>query len=94
MRHLATGNSHATIAMSYRMSPTTVGRIIMETCQIIWVNLSNNGFLKVPSTKKEWKEVAQRFEFKWKFPNCVGAVDGKHVAMQAPAHAGSTFFSY
>ena len=32
LRHLATGDSHATIAMSYRMSPTTVGRIIMETC--------------------------------------------------------------
>ena len=94
LRHLATGDSHATIAMCYRMSPTTVGRIIMETCQIIWVNLLDNGFLKVPSTQKEWKEVAQRFEFKWNFPNCVGAIDGKHVVMQAPARAGSTFFNY
>ena len=75
------------------MSRTTVGRIIMETCQIIWINLSNNGFLKVPSTKNEVKEVAQRFEFNWNFPNCVGAIDGKHV-MQAPARDGSTFFSY
>ena len=64
LRHLATGDSHATIAMSYRMSPTTVGRIIMETCQIIWVHLLDNGFLKVPITQKEWKEVAQRFKFK------------------------------
>ena len=76
------------------MSPTTVGLIIMETCQIIWVNLLNNCFLKAPSTQREWKEVTQLFEFKWNFPNYVGAIDGKHVMMQAPARAGSTFFNY
>ena len=58
LRHLVTGDSHATIAMSYRMSPTSVDSIIMETCQIIWAILLSNGFLKVPSTQKEWKEVA------------------------------------
>ena len=94
LRHLATGNSYAAIAMSYSMSPTTVGRIIMEFCQMIWVNLLNNGFLKLPSTQKEWEEVAQLFEFKWGFPNYVGATDGKHVVMHAPAEAGSSFFNY
>jgi len=93
MRPLATGDLHATIATSYRMSPTTVGRIIKETCQIIWVDLLNNGFLKVPSTQTEWKEVTQWLEFKLNLPNCVGAVDGRYVVMQAPAHAGSTFFN-
>ena len=28
-------------------------------------------------------EIADKFEKKWNFPNCVEAVDGKHVVMQA-----------
>ena len=39
LRYLTTGNAHSTIAASYRMSPTTVGRIIFETCQAIWNRL-------------------------------------------------------
>ena len=36
LRFLATGDAQVTIAASYRISPTTVGHIIKETCQVIW----------------------------------------------------------
>lgn len=51
-------------------------------------------YLKCPTSHIKWKKVAIRFEKLWQFPNCVGAIDGKHIVMQAPARAGSSFFNY
>ena len=70
LRYLATGDAHTTIGASYRVSPTTVGRIIHETCKVIWIELNKNGFLKVPTTTHEWRQIANDFEKRWNFPNC------------------------
>ena len=40
----------------------------------------------------EWKHVSERFEQIWKFPHCMGAIDGK-LTHTHPAHSGSTFFN-
>ena len=34
LRYLVTGDANVTIAASYRMSQTTVGRIVKETCAV------------------------------------------------------------
>lgn len=43
---------------------------------------------------EEWKATAERFSEKHNFPNCLGALDGKHVRIRAPNRSGSQYFNY
>ncbi|GFR86328.1 hypothetical protein ElyMa_002464700 [Elysia marginata] len=47
-----------------------------------------------PKTAEEWEAVATAYYEDWQFPNCLGALDGKHIAIQAPPKEGSAFFNY
>ena len=94
LRYLVTGDAQATIAASYRISKTSISRIILETCRAIWKILLHNGFLDYPNTAEQWRKIADAFERPWNFPNCLGCIDGKHVVMQSPARSGSYFYNY
>ena len=93
LRYIFTGDSQTTIAASFRISLTSIGRIVHETTNVIWDVLMEEYF-PCPATEHEWKDVSQKFESKWQFNHCVGAIDGKHIVMQAPARSGSMFFNY
>ena len=93
LRFLATGDSMQTIAFSYRLGHSTVCNIIDETCEAIWNSLSGE-FLKKPSNEADWKQISTRFYRTWNFPHCVGAIDGKHVLIQAPPSSGSSYYNY
>lgn len=43
---------------------------------------------------EEWLKVTDGFEELWNFPNCLGAIDGKHVVIQSPFNSGSGFYNY
>ena len=47
-----------------------------------------------PSTESEWRNIGKEFENRWQFPNCVGCVDGKHIAITPPPHSGSFYYNY
>lgn len=49
---------------------------------------------QLPKSEQEWMEVANGFDHQWNFPHCVGAIDGKHVILQAPFNSESEYFNY
>ena len=57
-------------------------------------NVLNSKCLTLPRTKVEWEKIADDFMKRWEMPNCIGALDGKHIIMQAVANAGSTYYNY
>lgn len=75
------------------MGDSTVCGIIEDTCRAIW-DVMQPEHLKFPASPQEWKNIASGFEHKWNFPMCVGAIDGKHIAIQAPCNSGSEYFNY
>lgn len=50
--------------------------------------------LQFPSNPSEWMDIANTFKEVWNFPNCGGAIDGKHVRIVPPSNSGSYYFNY
>nr|CAI5836615.1 unnamed protein product [Callosobruchus analis] len=92
LRFLATGNSFRSMGFSYRLGFSTVREIVIEVCDAIWKNL---GPIVMPEpTTDIWMKSAEKFKQIWDFPNCIAAIDGKHINIQCPINAGSTFYNY
>ena len=93
IRFLATGETYRSLSFQFRISKSAISYIVNEVCQAIIKNLGPV-YLKVPSTNEEWLEIASKFEERWNYPNCIGAIDGKHIVMQPPPNAGSHYYNY
>ncbi|XP_068129722.1 uncharacterized protein [Hyperolius riggenbachi] len=92
LRYIATGQTYTSLHVTFRIGKSTVAGIVVRTSRIIWTRLRAR-YMPVPDTKK-WEEIAQGFWTECKFPNCVGALDGKHIRIQKPVGSGSHYFNY
>ncbi|KAL4119830.1 hypothetical protein QTP88_012595 [Uroleucon formosanum] len=45
-------------------------------------------------TQEHWLKIAETFLSVTNFPNCIGAIDGKHIRIVKPAHSGSLYYNY
>jgi len=80
IRYLASGDTIRSVGYAFRVSPNTVSYIVEETCNAIWYKLKD---IVMPTPNNEnWKKIADEFEDIWNFSHCIGATDGKHVAIE------------
>ncbi|XP_069588139.1 uncharacterized protein [Ranitomeya imitator] len=92
LRFLATGETLRSLHFQFRIGVSTLSGIIADTCRALWDNLREE-FLPIP-TQEIWHANAQKFHKVCDFPNCIGAVDGKHIRITKPSRSGSLFYNY
>ena len=66
--------------------------IITHVCQAIWDCLWEK-YLSTP-TQQDWSRIETGFRVRWDYPNCIGAIDGKHIAIRAPPSSASMYFNH
>lgn len=93
LRFLATGESFKSLSYQFRVGMSTIQQFVPETCAAIYHALKEK-YLKCPDMVEEWQQVAIGFQDQWHFPNCLGALDGKHINIRPPPETGSQFFNY
>lgn len=52
-----------------------------------------NEALPEPTTEM-FNDIAAKYFDRWNYPNCIGAIDGKHVRIVCPANTTSAHFNY
>ena len=62
-----------------------------ETCDAI-VQVLQKQLIKLPKGDM-LDQVIEGFEFKWGFPNCVGAVDGTHIPVTPPSNCRTDYYN-
>ncbi|XP_044133682.1 protein ALP1-like [Bufo gargarizans] len=92
LRYLATGQSLTSLHYAFQIGKSTASVIVRETCSTIWQVL--HAVVMGQPNKEEWMKIADTFQNTCNFPNCVGAIDGKHIRVLKPMRSGSQFFNY
>nr|XP_023011714.1 protein ALP1-like isoform X1 [Leptinotarsa decemlineata] len=92
LRYLATGETFMSVSLYFARGESTVRKIIKESTEIIW-NALKDIYMTIP-TREQFKHIADRFELLWNLPNCIGALDGKHIRIEKFPNTGTENFNY
>ena len=82
---------YAFLKAQFRVGHSTIRLIVAETCKAI-IKVLHGDYMQFPNKKETWEKIAEDFKTIWNMPNCIGALDGKHIAIPAVPNSGSTFF--
>lgn len=88
---LATPCEYRTVGHLFGISRSSVCNIVHETCEAI-CNVLKPEYITFPR-EDELKRVMSRFLMKWGVPQCVGAIDGSHIPVCAPAGMHTDYYN-
>lgn len=89
---MATGESFHSLQFQFRLSVSEISKIIKHTLAALKKTLVP--LMLPPLTQEDLEKKAKEFELKWDFPNCSGAIDGKHIRIVCPKNSSSLFHNY
>lgn len=89
---MASGNTFTDLHFSYFIGIATISQIVRQVFSAVFIDLKDE-CIPTPSESK-WKEIAEGFFVNSNFPNCLGAIDGKHIRIICPPQSGSLNFNY
>ncbi|XP_064479444.1 uncharacterized protein LOC135392655 [Ornithodoros turicata] len=89
LRYLISGSSIMDIAKEFRVGLETAREAVHLTCEVLWQELSPH-YMK----RKTGKPSQTDFGSAGSFRTAWGAVDGKHIQIDAPPKTGSLYYNY
>ncbi|XP_050032302.2 uncharacterized protein [Dermacentor andersoni] len=92
LRYLSSGELPQSLSQQFKLGCADVGSLIQKTCTVIYKELKDD-FMKAPKSEEDWKEVMRVFNDKCNFPNCVGALSGRHVVIKKPSKSSGTYLN-
>ena len=88
---LATNMEYRTLSALFGLGRSTVGKIVVETCNAIATHLLPK-YVTIPG-KDKLKEIVDGFETCLGFPQAVGAIDGTHITILGPNESASDYYN-
>ena len=87
----ATNIEYRTLASLFGLGRSTVGKIVLETCNIMTTKLLAR-YVHFPEGTR-LPEIVDGFEVCWGFPQVAGAIDGTHVPVIKPQDNPSDYYN-
>ena len=88
---LATNVEYRTIAELFGLGRSTVGEIVLETCEVIAKQLLPK-YVRVPNHDR-LREIVDGFCLRWGFPQTLGAIDGTHIPIIKPLDSAADYYN-
>ena len=93
LRYLASGEPQLSLSFTFRISRTAISNILADTFEKIWKTLSDT-YVRAPSSEIDWLTISDGFLEDWNMVHCIGAIDGKHIALRCPKNGGPLYYNY
>ena len=88
---LATNVEYRTLSSIFGLGRSTVGEIVIETCEVITLKLMSK-YVYIPQDSRLC-EVVEGFETRWGFPQVAGVIDGLHIPIICPKDNPSDYYN-